>query len=393
VLKELHLASPAFKERPSSEKEPDALPPVFQRLEFLLRDAVVQHVSDSGRAATTMAAYLSEVFVQTKLEDLRTIREQILSCFEHTSCYMLPHPGFEVVENAAYDGKVSTIRENFRIMLERYVHIVFSEQLEPKRVMGREVTAPQLGNFIRGYARVFKESSRFPEAKVLFNAIADANNKSAKDAALSCYTKALAAVTAHGSQHVPAAALRAEDAQHTAAALSLFDSSADFGPQREIRRYRADLQQDLAELSADLMARNKALEPGMGIAEFSQCIGLWVALGLLRWLLDMVCSPWLDACKRASSAVGFLQTLAVFTLAYMLYTCSPATKKSMSDVATAVVGAASAQMTAAAAAQPALAAAAGAAAGAGGGAGSSSSISSGSSAVRQRPGKGSAAKS
>ena len=62
------------------------------------------------------------------------------------------------------------LRTEFLLSLERYVRVVFFDQLEPKSVLGRDLTAPELLSFASAWAKAFGDARRFPEARVLFNA-------------------------------------------------------------------------------------------------------------------------------------------------------------------------------------------------------------------------------
>ena len=68
------------------------------------------------------------------------MREQLGECFEQTSCYLLPHPGFSVTQKS-YDGAIGKIRRPFRLLLARYVDRVFTRQLCAKRVHGHFIAA------------------------------------------------------------------------------------------------------------------------------------------------------------------------------------------------------------------------------------------------------------
>lgn len=136
--------------------------PPFQRLEFLVRDSstIAKLSSDPGQAVDHMSSYLDSVFSQVNLKDLRTVRGQILECFRDISCYMLPHPGEVVAEEPSFTGDIDQIRDKFRVLVERYVHVVFDEQLEPKRSPGgHSVTANELGHYIEQYVKLFQDVS------------------------------------------------------------------------------------------------------------------------------------------------------------------------------------------------------------------------------------------
>jgi atlastin len=320
---------------------PPPPPPVFQRLEFLIRDSVISSMRSGDAAAidAEMLAYITGIFANAAHEDLRVVREQILTVFERTSCFLLPHPGHVVTEDARFDGGIDEIRPEFLRLLDRYVRVVFGEQLDAKRACGRPLTAPEYGAFVRAYARAFSDGKRFPEARVLFDATTEANNRAAGDAALSLFHKALAEATAHGTAHVDDAALRAALDGAQAAAAELFSSLASFGPLPAIRRARADFEANVAELSRDALARNASLgEPArvktISVFAAASLAALWA----LRVFLDVFCAPFLDVCKRASTSVSALWMAIFVFAAYTLYSAGGASSALGKNLLDAAIG-------------------------------------------------------
>lgn len=306
--------------------------PVFQRLEFLVRDFKMETPAawaDAAAAERAMGAYFASVFERggaregEEMRALRDTRDHILTCFERTSCFMLPHPGDAVAgdADAPYDGSVALIRERFRVAVARYVRVLFCEQLEAKRAAGgRLISVAEFTHFVEGYARVFTESGKFPEAKVLLDATADANNRAARDRALSGFHAALAAPTAHYTTHVPAARFEAAAAEAVAAALATFDTLANFGNREAVAKARRELEADLDMLRADALARNRDLEPRLGAGAVGAAVAAWFALSALQLLLDVLCAPWLSVCRRASALAAALKMLLVLGAAYVAYT-------------------------------------------------------------------------
>lgn len=51
---------------------------------------------------------------------------------------------------------------------------------QPKRMQGRELTAPELRQYVISYVKMFKSGSKFPEAKTMLEVTAYANNQNAR---------------------------------------------------------------------------------------------------------------------------------------------------------------------------------------------------------------------
>ena len=87
-----------------------------------------------------MDDYLSGVLSSTGNEDLKSVRKHIQACFEKVDAFLLPHPGFAVVKKS-YDGDFGKIRPSFKQLMRHYVHALFEERLDAKKINGQYVTA------------------------------------------------------------------------------------------------------------------------------------------------------------------------------------------------------------------------------------------------------------
>ena len=313
--------------------------PVFQRLEFLVRDSVIQSLSSGVDAADAeMANYIRSIFGNTSHDDLRVVREQILTVFENTSCYLLPHPGHVVTEEASFDGSIDSIRPQFLSLLDRYVRVVFCEQLEPKVTCGRALSAPDFKTFVRAYALAFSDASKFPEARVLFDATTDANNRAAADAALAVFHKLIAERTRHGVDFVEDSEMKSALGRAQESALALFTSMASFGPPRSIRNARVDLEANLSDLTKDILAQNDVLGAPAKASAAAALVPTLFVLWVLRLFLDFSCAPFFDVCKRVSLVLSFLWLLIFAFVAYSLYLVAVQSTLGVAGVLKGVMG-------------------------------------------------------
>ena len=77
-------------------------------------------------------------------------------------------------------------------MLNRYVHVIFDQYMEPKRFNGREITGQELMTFVKVYAKLFgDDGSHFPKALTMLEATSEANNRNAYDLSISLYRSTL----------------------------------------------------------------------------------------------------------------------------------------------------------------------------------------------------------
>ena len=72
--------------------------------------------------------------------------------------FLLPHPGFAVVKKN-YDGDFGKIRAPFKKLMRHYVHALFEERLDAKKIKGQYVTAS--GKCCNRYAFLIPSAMHF----------------------------------------------------------------------------------------------------------------------------------------------------------------------------------------------------------------------------------------
>jgi atlastin len=208
----------------------------FQRMEFLVRDwQHFEEEEDYDKMETEMGEYLDKVIAEREAKDLQETREQIVACFESLSCYGLCHPGMSVIKKT-YDGAVDKIEPDFMELLDRYCKRVFSvDNLRPKTIQGRQVTAAELAAYIKAYAKMFASGASFPEASTMLEATAAANNQNAVNLAISQYKDTMGRIAGPKcSNYVRPQELNDDHKKLVAKCLELFDSMATFGSKKSI---------------------------------------------------------------------------------------------------------------------------------------------------------------
>lgn len=208
----------------------------FQQVEFLVRDwQNFEEEEDLAEMEREMEEYLSGVIAERDAKDLQETREQILTCFESVTCYGLVHPGAAVTKKK-YSGDIKLMDPTFLSLVDRYCSKVFDvENLTPKIIHGRELTAVELGSYIQAYAELFVTGASFPEAATLLDATAKANNHNAVHLSITEYKDSMDRVAGpHCSNYVKPEELTDEHRQAMNKALDMFKSVANFGNQRSI---------------------------------------------------------------------------------------------------------------------------------------------------------------
>ena len=244
----------------------------FQRMEFLVRDW--QHFDDdddddletSEQKEASMQAYLNKVLGEREASDLKETREQILACFEQISCFGLPHPGMKVIKKN-FDGSVNAIEEEFLQLLDRYCTKVFGQDtIQPKSIQGREITAVELGAYIKAYAELFAAGADFPEASTMLEATAAANNHNAVNQAIANYKETMDRIAGPKcTNYIKPDELKDHNRQAYQQSVQVFESMATFGSQRSIEKAKAAVMEKLEQDFEMYESLNDSRNPLVGL--------------------------------------------------------------------------------------------------------------------------------
>jgi atlastin len=219
----------------------------FQTMEFLVRDW--QHFDEEDtvdQMEESMAAYLDQVIAEREAADLKETREQIMRCFHKLTCFGLSHPGLDVPKKS-FQGEVAKIDKTFLNLLDRYCRRVFSvDNLKPKIVHGREVTAIELGGYIKAYAEMFATGASFPKASTMLEATSSANNTNAVNIAIAYYKNLMSrAAGPKCNNYIRHGELQDIHRNFTNRSLAEFDKIATFGSKKDIESCRKSVIEHL----------------------------------------------------------------------------------------------------------------------------------------------------
>ncbi len=309
------------EEEDSEEEDDDAvmLPDddeiPFQRVEFLVRDWMdFDEDLPFHKLKEEMDAYLQDVIDKGSVKDLRQTREQILGCFQKVRCFILPHPGLEVPKKA-YSGEVELIHPFFRRLLNHYAREVFGPELEPKRIHKRDLTAPELRQYVLSYVDMFKSGTRFPEAQTMLEATASANNQNATQLALTKYKAEMDAFC--GPKTYEYRKVEQFLAHHRACkegSLRLFDSTATIGRKAQIKEFRARVLAEVEDLFSRYEEANANRNPFRNFEYYALPMLIALVAFVMRWVADLESSCSLERrylCTNVSNAMGHVYVFLV----------------------------------------------------------------------------------
>mmetsp|Transcript_2805 Transcript_2805/g.7530 ORF Transcript_2805/g.7530 Transcript_2805/m.7530 type:complete len:617 (-) Transcript_2805:148-1998(-) len=306
--------------QPRAEKVGDMKP--FQTMEFLVRDW--QHFEDEedyDRMEEEMKEYMEKVISEREAKDLQETREQIMACFQKTTCFGLSHPGMAVIKKN-FKGEVSKMDETFLNLLDRYCRRVFSiENLQPKVIQGREVTAAELGSYIKAYAEMFASGASFPEASTMLEATASANNANATNLAITEYKEYMNRISGPNcSNYIRPKELEDDHRELMMQSLRTFDSMATFGSTRSIEEARRSVLDMIANEFQVYSSLNEGRNPLAGLETYVVPIAMATVSYILRAVADMTCSNVSQTCRNTSELLSHIYAVVVIFLMIIMAT-------------------------------------------------------------------------
>ena len=237
----------------------------FQKIEFLVRDwQNFEDEDDIQACEREMQTYLENVLAERDAADLKDTREQITSCFEQIQCYLMVHPG-KAVTKKNYEGDVDSIDPTFKHFMDRYCERVF-QHLVPKSIHGRELTATELGSYIRNYAKMFESGAHFPEAATMLEATSNANNTNAINLSVKKYKDEMDTVAGtQQTNYMNPMLLEEYHRTMLSESMRIFDDIACFGNKKAIDESRNEAVKSIQENFEVYTKLNEGRNPLAGL--------------------------------------------------------------------------------------------------------------------------------
>lgn len=302
----------------STVNNTDATP--FQSIEFLVRDwQNFEDDEDLLACEDEMGAYLDNVLAERAGSDLKATREQIQSCFRNITCYLMVHPGFGVTKKK-YTGDIKVVEPIFLAFLDRYCRKVFSNPV-PKSIHGRELTAAELGAYIKNYAELFASGAHFPKAATMLEATASANNTNATEISTKTYKEEMDQLAGiKCTYYIQPGDLIESHRSLYEQSESIFDEMAHFGSKKGIERAKVKMVEAINE-SFDMYSKlNESRNPLAGLETFIIPLTIGFISIALRWIADSTCSSWSQTCRVGSDVFSHVYQVVFFFLLIVSFT-------------------------------------------------------------------------
>ncbi|KAL7041873.1 hypothetical protein ACKWTF_000935 [Chironomus riparius] len=164
----------------------------FQNLTFLIRDW--ENDKDFAFGIDGGKQYFEEEVLKIKpsqKEELISVRESIRSSFETIECCLLPHPGKHVSRIKEYDGRWSSMDEEFKEELEKIIELLLlPKNMVLKKVNGQELTGMELKDYIMQFFKIF-QSDDIPETLTIYELTVESNMNSLIKKCIDDYKKTM----------------------------------------------------------------------------------------------------------------------------------------------------------------------------------------------------------
>ncbi|CAO1316215.1 unnamed protein product [Diamesa serratosioi] len=210
----------------------------FQNIMFLVRDWQFPNDAPYGAEGGQMLLDKKLKISDDSPEELQSLRIHIKSCFEKTSAYLMPHPGFGL-EEQDFSGKLTELRPAFIKQLEVLVpHILAPENLVQKTKNGRKMLVKEMLNAFVSYIMIFN-SDALPTPMGLLEAISKANNLAAETMAIEYYSYKLQTISDKKINNIEA--FDQLHYEYKSQAVEKFNAEARVGGERRAVDYRNNL--------------------------------------------------------------------------------------------------------------------------------------------------------
>uniref|UniRef100_A0A2P2I0N4 Atlastin n=2 Tax=Hirondellea gigas TaxID=1518452 RepID=A0A2P2I0N4_9CRUS len=232
----------------------------FQRLQFLVRDWGFPYETPYGHKGGQ--GVLDEILQITPKQHPahQDVRRDLRKCFRDINCYLMPHPGFKVIQHANFDGKLDDIDPEFVEHLRVLVpHLLAPENLVKKEFGGQPIKARDLYNFFKTFMEVFKDVD-LPEPTTLVEFAARASSQAALEAGKEQYVNAMDTLVGGDRPFLKTTQMETEHEKEKQRAVASYLEKNKYGRknQRVVEKYQLQLEEEIDKLYNKYVEQNEA---------------------------------------------------------------------------------------------------------------------------------------
>ncbi|CRK86731.1 CLUMA_CG000564, isoform A [Clunio marinus] len=214
----------------------------FQSFLFLVRDWNNPDEYDFGFEGGQK--YLDDLLIikPNHPEESKSVRTYIKSSFDKLSCCLLPYPGKIVARDSNYDGRWSSMDEDFKTELIASISkLLRVENLQTKKINNIEMTGEMISEYFQQFISLYQENST-----VQPNSIYEATLSKFMIALVAiCFGSYKAFVNKNVSSINDDAAISRVHNSSKEAALTKFNTERKMGTSDDINNYRENLSKKI----------------------------------------------------------------------------------------------------------------------------------------------------
>ena len=223
--------------------------------------------------------------------------------------------------------------------LDRYCERVFNRgtNLVPKAIRGRELTAAELGGYIKEYAKMFESGARFPEAATMLEATANANNSNATNLTIHEYKGKMDRIAGPNvTSFLKPEELEEMHQRAVQECLEHFEGMATFGPERGIEMARENTLRNIRDDFELYKKLNESRNPLAGLEIYIIPGTIAMISIVMRWIADSTCSSWSSTCRAGSEFFSHIYAMVFFFMLIVAATKAKQMKEVLKRVMTAI---------------------------------------------------------
>jgi atlastin len=268
----------------------------FQSLDFLVRDWRYFRPEWSFDQCRQQMQQHIRNFIDPARAVENSTAEVLNGMFQNIDCFCLPHPGF-TIEREAWSGDITAIDQGFIRFADAYVRQVFSNAMDVKVILGRELSTLTFPLVLQKFVNAFQDMA--PQSMSFIQAMACSTELIAKDHAMTTYTKLVRDELSKSQHGLTDEAFEAVNSAAKETVKADFNQILIFGGDGVRRDIWKSIEDNLDVLQRTFRDENERLL-GQGLVAFARVALLGSCFFLVDRASDIACDWWLQICVDLS---------------------------------------------------------------------------------------------
>lgn len=132
----------------------------FQKLLFLVRDWNFPFDAEYGAEGGQKLLKRRLEYSGAQSSEMCDLQKEFISSFEAIECFLMPHPGLQMIQKTDFRGALADLEEDFRQHLRQLVFSILAPKNLVVKIVNQEtITCKDLIPLFQSYAKVFNEGT------------------------------------------------------------------------------------------------------------------------------------------------------------------------------------------------------------------------------------------